>query len=438
MIDDVLNPLEGGIKPPQVSRPPKRPAPDKKSTPPVPDGAAAIDQAEHQAEETKRKADEAKFIIRKTKIARGIRNEVLPEPDFVWAPRIPRDGVTLLVGEDGLGKSWLALKICMYLAAGKPLFNVPAKPARPIFYVHAEDRLPMLKRRIKTIVQCFTPEEEERFHENFEHFDVAGDDVLLLQSDKRGTLAPTKWVDSFMKSGPHFLTVFDPLARLHDAPENDSIAMTRCLKMLEIIGVAKRGGVLAPHHPNKSGTQQHRTDGTDSRGSGAIRASSRSQLRLIAMNEADRKRFGAANITDVDIEEQRVMILSQPKLSDGAKAKPILLRRDLHGDLSLLQIEVAADPRTRLLEWFSSANRNKPFTKNAAIKARAQWGPLFSEREAEKFIDEQARGGVLVLHGQVKGHDAYGPSPGTFERIAELDVSVHEVIEGDWLNIEAA
>jgi hypothetical protein len=366
--------------------------------------------------------------IRLASVRTDIRHATLPPPDFIWSPRIPRDGVTLLIGEDGLGKSWLALKIAMYCAAGKRLFEADVVEGLTC-YVHAEDRLPMLERRMQRIVQDFTVEEEKRCLANFQHYDVAGDDVLLLTC-KGGTPQPTPWVEAFEQQlGKRVLTVFDPLARLHDGAENDSTAMTRCLKMLEKIGIATGGGVLAPHHPTKQGTQQHRTDGTESRGSGAIRAASRSQLRLIAANRQDVP--NATNITDEDIEQQNVLILSQPKLSDGAKARPLILKRAADGTLAPFRV-ACGDPLQGLVAWFKGPNDGKPFTATRARNQRRQWGAM-AEHSAEQFIAKQVESGALISAGAVKGKPAYVPSPATVERIAALDARVIQDTEGeDW------
>jgi len=369
--------------------------------------------------------------IRISKIRTDIRETVLAPPDFLWSPYIPRDGVTLLVGEDGLGKSWLALMIAMYAAAGKTLWDFPVQMGRTM-YVHAEDRLPMLERRVQRIIQLFTPEEEARFHRNFEHYDVAADDVLLLTC-RNGSPQPTPWVEAFEQQlGKRALCVFDPLARLHDGPENDSTMMTRCMKMLERIGVSTGGAVLAPHHPNKAGTQQHRVDGTDTRGSGAIRAASRSQLRLIA---ATRKNVpNATNISEDDLLEQNILILSQPKLSDGKKAKPRILKRASDGTIAPFST-ACIDPMSALVVWFTDENGRKPFTRTAAVKARAHWGNM-SEREAERFFDEQEAKGAFTPEGKVKSAISYVPSPATLERIAELAAtSVHIISNEEWTNI---
>ena len=366
---------------------------------------AVTDLEEHRAAPAKKPLPK----IRLASIRADIRHAILPPPDYIWAPRIPRDGVTLLVGEDGLGKSWVALMIAMYCAAGKRLFDADVAQG-PTCYVHAEDRLPMLERRIQRIVQDFTAEEEKRYLANFQHYDVAGDDVLLLTCKDR-TPQRTPWVDAFKQQlGKRVLTVFDPLARLHDGAENDSTVMTRCLKMLEVIGGATGGAILAPHHPNKSGTQQHRTDGTDSRGSGAIRAASRSQLRLIAAN---RKQDvpGATNISDDDLAQQNVLILSQPKLSDGAKARPLILKRATDGTLAPFHVE-CGDPLQGLVTWFKGPQQSKPFTATRARNQRGQWGAM-AEHGAEQFIAEQVESGALIPAGGVKGKPAYVPSPAT-------------------------
>lgn len=365
-------------------------------------------------------------------IRSDILTATLTPPDYLWAPRIPRDGVTLLIGEDGLGKSYLALMLCLHAAAGRPLFGVPLKCGKAK-YVHAEDRKPMIERRVQTILRSWNdPVAAALALQNFRHHDTVHTQLQLLDCSTREVLF-TPWVEALRTQiGEAALTVFDPAARLHNGPENDSTLATRLVTAGERIALGTKGAILIPHHPTKQGTREHITDGTETRGSGALRAAARSQLRLIAAIPKDIP--GVTNVTPDDFQRQNVLILFHSKLSDGAKAAPVILKRaETNGGLlETFRVE-HGDPLQGLLAWFKEQG-GKPFTTTRARNQRGHWGTL-SERDAEIFIRKQVESGALISSGTVKGNVAYVPSPATVQRIAELDAANQLIVTGDWLDV---
>src|SRR6185312_9174307 len=171
-------------------------------------------------------------------------------------------------------------------AAGRPLFDIPLK-CGPAVYIHAEDRRAMIERRVQTILHSWNnPEAAARAVKNFHHHDTVESGLQLLECSTR-EVKFTPWVDVLReqlakKFGEVCLTVLDPAARLHNGPENDSSLATQLVRAGETIALGTKGAILLPHHPNKQGTREHTVDGTEVRGSGALRAGARSQLRLIA------------------------------------------------------------------------------------------------------------------------------------------------------------
>jgi AAA domain-containing protein len=383
----------------------------------------AIDQ--HTAEQKT-----ARYAIKLDQIRPDILTATLPPPQYLWAPRIPRDGVTLLVGEDGLGKSWLALMLSLHAAAGRPLFGVPLECGRSI-YVHAEDRRPMIERRVQTILRSWNdPAAAALALKNFHHHDTIESGMLLLDCSTR-EVKFTPWVGSLREQlGLAVLTTFDPVARLHNGDEKDNTLMTRLVSAGETIALGTKGAIVMPCHPTKQGTQEHRTDGTETRGGGGLRAAARSQLRLIAAVRKDLP--DATNVTTDDIEQQSVLILYHRKLNDGAKATPLTLKRATDGMLGLFRIE-CGDPLQGLVTWFKGPNGGKPFTTTqVSRKHRAQWTVL-AERPAAQFIAKLIESGALVPAGTANGREAYIPSPATLDRIAALDARVIQDSEGmEW------
>ena len=377
----------------------------------------------------KKEQHAARYAIKLDQIRPDILSVILAPPVYLWTPRVPRDGVTLLVGEDGLGKSWLALMLSLHAAAGRPLFGISVGCGRSI-YIHAEDRRPMIERRVQTILRSWNdPVAAALALKNFHHHDTIESDMQLLDCSTR-EVKFTPWVYALRDQlGLAVLTTFDPVARLHNGDEKDNSLVTRLIAAGETIAQGTKGAILMPHHPTKQGTQEHRTDGTETRGGGGLRAGARSQLRLIAANRKDLP--NATNVTDDDIAQQKVLILYHPKLNDGAKASALILKRADDGVLVPFHIE-CGDPLQGLVAWFKGPQKSKPFTATQASKQRAQWGVL-AARPAAQFIAKQVESGALISNGGVKGKPAYIPSPATLERIADLDARVIQTSEG-WLD----
>src|SRR5438094_719460 len=86
-----------------------------------------------------------------------LREESLP--DMNWAVNmLAPEGLSLLVGKQKLGKSFLALRIAMDVAMGKPVLGyIPVDGPKRVLYMALEDG----KRRIKKRANLMLREGEE-------------------------------------------------------------------------------------------------------------------------------------------------------------------------------------------------------------------------------------------------------------------------------------
>ncbi|MBU2721364.1 AAA family ATPase, partial [Acidithiobacillus ferridurans] len=57
-----------------------------------------------------------------------------PEPDFIWAGRVPRGHVTLLGAHGGVGKSMLALQLAVAVCLGADFLGASTEPGRVLFF----------------------------------------------------------------------------------------------------------------------------------------------------------------------------------------------------------------------------------------------------------------------------------------------------------------
>ncbi len=68
------------------------------------------------------------------------------EVRWLWEPYIPHGKLTLLEGDSGLGKTWLALSLAAIVSRGRPLPGQDGKPDQSrspanVLYMTAEDGL---------------------------------------------------------------------------------------------------------------------------------------------------------------------------------------------------------------------------------------------------------------------------------------------------------
>lgn len=77
-------------------------------------------------------------------VIRPLTEYEVQEIDWLWYPYIPRGGITLLDGDPGVGKTYLALALVAHLSAGTPLpgevvVEGMRKPELRVIYMTAED-----------------------------------------------------------------------------------------------------------------------------------------------------------------------------------------------------------------------------------------------------------------------------------------------------------
>ena len=197
---------------------------------------------------------------------------------------IPNNTVTLLGGDGGSGKSLLAMMLAVSTAAAQDVKWVGRLPVQgPSIYVGAEDDIDEMHRRLSDINEAsmigFTD------LKNMHICSLAGQDALLaVENPKTKTLQPTPLFfeirDKIEAERPK-LVVFDTLADLFGANENDRALARQFVGMLRGLAIQFQCAVVLLAHPSLSGM----SSGSGTSGSTGWNNSVRSRLYLERITE---------------------------------------------------------------------------------------------------------------------------------------------------------
>ena len=164
-----------------------------------------------------------------------------PEAPFVVTGLI-LEGLTILAGRPKIGKSWLALAVCLAVAQGRRVLGNLATTQGDVLYAALEDNPRRLQKRIDKLLSPFSAEWPER--------------LTLATSwrrlDEGGVNDIAEWAASV--SNP-WLVVLDTLAGVRPPKQNGEAlydADYRALVELHRLAVEKGFAVLVLHHTRKA------------------------------------------------------------------------------------------------------------------------------------------------------------------------------------------
>ena len=209
--------------------------------------------------------------------AARFQNRAVKPREWLVEGFIPNGTVTLLGGDGGSGKSLLAMMLAIATASTKDVRWLGRLPVQgTAIYCGAEDDIDEMHRRMADITDAnfiqFT--DLERLHV----CSLAGQDALLaVENPKTKVLAATPLFaeirDKIEAERPS-LVVFDTLADLFGANENDRALARQFVGMLRGLAIQFNCAVVLLAHPSLSGM----TSGSGTSGSTAWNNSVRSRL----------------------------------------------------------------------------------------------------------------------------------------------------------------
>jgi putative DNA primase/helicase len=90
-------------------------------------------------------------LLKRLKVADVLANPP-PPPEYAWEGLVPTGHVTLMSAHGGVGKSTIALMLCVAAALNRPLFGIPTKAGKALF-VSLEDAQGVVGHRLAWITQ---------------------------------------------------------------------------------------------------------------------------------------------------------------------------------------------------------------------------------------------------------------------------------------------
>lgn len=214
----------------------------------------------------------------------------LPPPIYILPSLRPRT-VGLIVAQEGVGKSFLALEIGLAKASGCDLTGIGITgPGNGVIYFSKEDPPEIIEERLQSIAP-FIPNEGIARADGLEIVSLYGKPATLA-SEK--STVNEKLIRQIIKTGSgKDLLIFDTLRKLHDLEENSSGEIKVLLEIFDRIALETGAAVLLIHHTNKtSNLNGQQGDQSSARGSNAIVGNTRWSLHLETVkDEAGEKRI---------------------------------------------------------------------------------------------------------------------------------------------------
>jgi len=233
-------------------------------------------------------------------------------PTFWWDRYLPAGVVTLLGAHGGTGKSMIALMLAVCIALGLPLFGIPTRRGRVVFF-SGEDGAELVRYRLHWICQRLGVDPASL--DGWLHVldATAGDPTLFHEvgiGGKRQGLTTPSYAELREYLGLHHIDVLivDNASDAFDASEIDRARVRAFMRSLTRIAQEHGGAVLLLAHVDKGTSRGDRQGGTESySGSTAWHNSARSRLYL------SRDKDGGA------------LLLEHQKANLGRQAEPLRL-----------------------------------------------------------------------------------------------------------------
>jgi len=162
-------------------------------------------------------------------------------PDDFIEGILPPETICGIVSDPGIGKTILAMNLCIHLAAGEDWFDMKIPQCRKVLYLLAEGGYWLLRDRIKKLSNYdIKPADETLFLFPVRPFNLVDSlDVTLVESA----------INSILPE----IIVFDTLIKTHNVDENNNPEMQRIMDIIRSFITGKNRSAFIIHHQSKGG-----------------------------------------------------------------------------------------------------------------------------------------------------------------------------------------
>ena len=272
---------------PDVAPPPSAPSPAAKPAGPPPGHPAGEPWQPPGAKRDRKRAEPGGALI-----ATDVewREADIPRRPWIAPGYLLRGAVTILAGPPGASKSTAALNLAAAVALGQQWGRLQPLGIGNVIVLNAEDDDDEQRRRLSGVLRGFgAPPVALRGR----LIRVSAEQSAgLLEWDQRdGAMFPTERMDqleALARDHRADVVILDPMAELHNAPENDNGAVHAIMGALRSFAVRHRCAVLCLHHTRK-GAAGGAGDPDIARGASSVIGAARVVLTLLGMTgeEAD-------------------------------------------------------------------------------------------------------------------------------------------------------
>ena len=162
--------------------------------------------------------------------------------EITWAidRLLPQQGVGILAGQGGVGKSWMLLDLAMEYARGGLWLQKFATYKGRVLYIDEESSPALLRRRLKKLLRCKNIESDS-LTVDF----IVGQGLCFNRPESVESLR------NLMRSHPPDLLLIDSLIRVHNAEENSAKEMSQVFRIVKDIVREFKCAVLFADHQKK-------------------------------------------------------------------------------------------------------------------------------------------------------------------------------------------
>lgn len=157
-----------------------------------------------------------------------------PKNHFLVENLIPQNGITIISGQPGCGKSWIALHIMKCITSKKNVFEKFKTKCGSVLLVDGETGKMEIWRRVKAM----------KFRANKKIY-IASEEEIKIDSS-----SGLKKIIRFVEREKISLVVFDPFISMHSAEENTASEMQKVVDSLRKIQT--KTTILIIHHHRKN------------------------------------------------------------------------------------------------------------------------------------------------------------------------------------------